>query len=387
MTRVSRLMSSVLTATVIVSGIVLVARHSWFRGIVLAADPDASVLVGLQSTLVGVAWALCGLVVVWRTGNRVGWVLIGFGFCYGLQWIGWAIWSMVRTGETVNQGFRAVGAFLESGWFPAMVLGTVVLPLLFPTGRLPSRRSRVVALLATLALVVFLGHLLRHLAAGTYLESFDEEEVSVVFMFIPLLLGIVGAVGSLIGRFRRAGGVERQQIKWVVSAMALVGVAMFLQFFGTFHLLFGPTLGALAISACLGVVPVAITMSILRYRLYDIERIISRTVSYALVVAVLVGVFFGLILGVQALLPAENNLAVAVSTLVVAALFNPLRKRVQGLVDRRFNRSSYNGQAAIDSLSMRLRDAHDRDQITNEMLDVVNTTMQPSAVGVWLRDG
>ncbi len=387
MNRPSRLVSGALAATVVVSGIVLISVHPWFRDIVLAGDPEASVLVGLQTTLIGIAWTLCGLVVVWRTGNRVGWILIGVGLFFGLQWVGWAIWEMVRSGEPVGDAVRVVGAFLESGWFPAMVLATVLLPLTFPTGHLPSRRSGAVGILAGLALLVFVWHVGSHLVAGTYLESFGEDDPAVFGMFIPLLLGIVGSVVSLVGRFRRTSGVERQQIKWVVTALAVVGTAIFLLFANMFERLLGPILGPLAGFASFGLVPVAISMAILRYRLYDIERIVSRTVAYALVVAVLVGVFFGLILGVQTLLPAQNDLAVAVSTLAVAALFNPLRQWVQVLVDRRFNRSKYNAQAEIDALSLRLRDAHDRETITGEMVHVVTKTMQPSEVGVWLREG
>jgi hypothetical protein len=381
------LVSAFLTAVAVVSGVVLIARFAWFSDVALAADPEASVLVGLQSALIGIAWVLCGLIVVWRTDNRVGWLLIAVGLCFGLTWIGWAIWALVRIGEPVGGAARVVGAMLESAWFPAMVLSTVVLPVLFPTGRLPSPRSRVILVLGGLALAAFVAHLTTHLVSGTYLEAFGDDDTGVFFMFAPLLLGIMGSVASLVGRFRRSEGVVRQQIKWVVAALSVVGLVIILLFGDVFNRIIGPTWSPLVSFAAFGLVPVAISLAILRYRLYDIERIVSRTVAYALVVALLAGVFFGLIVGVQALLPAQSALAVAASTLAVAALFNPLRGRVQVLVDRRFNRSKYDAQAEIDALSVRLRDAHDRDDITREMIQVIGNTMQPSTVGIWVREG
>jgi hypothetical protein len=133
-------------------------------------------------------------------------------------------------------------------------------------------------------------------------------------------------------------------------------------------------------------IPIAIAIAVLRYRLFDIDRLVSRTVSYALVVGVLAALFFGIVSLLTGLIPPnQNDLTIAASTLVVFALFNPLRKRIQGLVDRRFNRSRYNSQRVIDGFSETLRDQIDSDQVVEGWVGVVSQTMQPSAVGVWVR--
>lgn len=383
MSRTARLLATILALATVSSLVVLALVHPWFVEVALGADPDASVLVPLQWAAFGVAWALCGLVVVWRTGNRVGWALLGVGLCFGLQWVGWAIWALVRQGESVGEAVQWIGAFLESAWFLGIVLAAVVLPSIFPSGRLTTRLSKIAGGLAVIALIAFAWHLMSHLTKGTYLESFDDQ--SAVLMFAPLLAGTLGAVLSLAGRFRRSRGVEREQIKWVFAALSAVGVSFFLLFADVPNRLLGPVFGPLMAFTSFGLVPVAIALAILRYRLYDINRIVSRTVAYTLVVAVLLGVFFGLVVMVQTLLPTQDDLAVAASTLAVAALFNPLRRRVQDLVDRRFNRSRFDAQTEIDEMAVRLRGAHDQKAITSEMLGAVASTMQPSSMGVWIR--
>jgi Kef-type K+ transport system membrane component KefB len=183
-------------------------------------------------------------------------------------------------------------------------------------------------------------------------------------------------------RFRHAGGVERQQLRWIAFAAALTGVAAAV-------VLAGMALGAtaaqlLAIGVCLAVLPLATGAAILRYRLYDLDRIISRTLAYGLLTVLLGGAYAAIVLGLGQRLGRSSSLAVAVATLAVAAAFQPARRRVQRLVDRRFNRRRHDAAQTIQAFSARLRQQTDLDTLTAELLGVVEQTMQPTRVSLWL---
>ena len=191
------------------------------------------------------------------------------------------------------------------------------------------------------------------------------------------------AAGSLVVRFRRAQGVERQQLRWVALAAALVSLAAMVILaalaVGT------PVLIGWVAGICVATLPLAIGAAILRYRLYDLDRIISRALAYGLLTVLLGGGYAGVVLGLGQFLGRSSSLAVAGATLAVAALFQPARRRIQRAVDRRFNRRRYDAAQTIATFSARLRDEVDLDTLTAELLAVVEQTMQPTRVSLWLR--
>jgi hypothetical protein len=196
------------------------------------------------------------------------------------------------------------------------------------------------------------------------------------------LLGLIlvaGGVGVLL-RFRRSRGVERQQLRWVafgglITVFSIQSVGFLPEVIGNFT-----NLGLFAIPVCVGI-------AILRYRLYDLGRIVSRTLSYAVVTAVLVGLYVAGVTSAARVAPGNSSLAVAASTLAVAALFQPLRRRVQSAVDHRFNRARYDADRTVDAFTRRLRDEVDLDAVRADLLQVVHGTMQPTSAGLWLRNG
>jgi hypothetical protein len=196
-------------------------------------------------------------------------------------------------------------------------------------------------------------------------------------------LSLVVAGGSLVGRFRRARGVERQQLRWLSFAAALAPPALLVMYAGilTEHL----ELAGWAVGVFLALLPLAISAAIARYRLYDLDRIISRTLAYGLLTLVLGLGYAGVVLGLGRLLPRGSSLVVAAATLAVAAVFQPARRRIQQAVDRRFNRGRYNAERTIAAFSTRLREQVDLDTLTDELLAVVHQTMQPRHASLWLR--
>jgi hypothetical protein len=194
---------------------------------------------------------------------------------------------------------------------------------------------------------------------------------------------VVGA-GSLVGRFRRARGVERQQLRWLAWGAALAAVALVVAIAELAR--HGDTvLFQAAIGACLALLPLATGAAILRYRLYDLDRIISRTLAYGLLTVLLGGGYAGMVLGLGQMLGRESSLVVAAATLAVAGLFQPARRRIQQAVDRRFNRRRHDAAETIQAFSDRLRDQVDLDTLSVELLAVVEETMQPNQASLWLR--
>jgi hypothetical protein len=294
-----------------------------------------------------------------------------------------------------------------SEWIWAPAVGSVVgLALVYPSGTLLSPRWRPVALGAILLIAI--------LSVGTALGPWTDGLFPVQnplainggvlpaplssLSFLGSLLGLITlavpllAVGSLVVRYRRALGVERAQLKWF-AAVAAVSVPAFLlsTFLYTATGLAG-SVGNVAGGVAyfgLALLPVAIGIAVLRYRLYEIDRLISRTISYGVLTAIVAGLFVGFILVFQAVLAPvtqSNELAVAGSTLLAATLFQPIGRRVQRLVDRRFNRSRYNAERTVAAFAGRLRDEVDLDELRAEILATVSASVDPSSVSLWLRD-
>jgi hypothetical protein len=195
---------------------------------------------------------------------------------------------------------------------------------------------------------------------------------------------VLAAMASLVLRFRRAGPVERRQLTWFLYATVLNGVILVVDALG----LLGPGLIYTAVSAVgFVLLPVAVGVAVLRYRLYEIDRIVSRTVSYGLLSAGLIGLFLVVVALLRALVEpvtGSSALAVAGSTLAVAAVFNPARRRLQAAVDRRFDRARYDAARAVDAFTARLRDQVNLDEITAGLRDTVKSTVAPTSIGVWL---
>jgi hypothetical protein len=326
-----------------------------------------------------------------RPGNPVGWLLEGWGMVMAFS---------ALTGAYVDRGLvhdpgslpgPEWAAWAEAVvWHPAFSL-LVFLLLLFPSGHLPSRRWRpfavfAVAVYATLSLSAALspGAIeLYYPEASSPLRLPVAGLADVVFGWLlpGQLLILATALISLVGRLRRTRGEERQQVKWFVYTVATVVLV-----FVTSTLI----LGAGYLFPVFGLIPVSVAIAVFKYRLYEIDRLINRTLVYGLLTALLVGVYAGLVFLLGRLLdPAtgDSALAVAASTLAVAALFQPARRRVQELVDRRFNRRRYDAARTVERFSGRLRDQVDLDTLTAELLGVVDQTVQPASASLWLRSG
>jgi len=345
-----------------------------------------------------------------RPNNPIGWICLATGIFLVLAFLtgAYGVYGLV-----VNPGsvpFPAqIGAFTEWLWVPAVGLLGIYLPLLFPDGRLPSRRWRPLAWFAgALILLVSATTLLApgplpDLGEGVRnpfgLEGQPWLADAGIVLLPPFFLCILASALSLILRYRRSGGEEREQIKWLSFAASLVGLGLMSNIVSTLivapetftgseqPLLLGLLQDALLISDA--GIPVAIGFAVLKYRLYDIEVIINRTLVYGTLTAMLVLVYVGGVISLQYLLRLltgqESNLAVVASTLGIAALFSPLRRRIQSFVDRRFYRRKYDARKTLEAFGSRLREETDLERISEDLLEVVDETMQPAHVSVILR--
>jgi hypothetical protein len=307
----------------------------------------------------------------------------------------YAIYALLTIPDSLPAG-EAVAWFFTWLWAPALGL-VVFLGLLFPTGRLPSRRWRPFAWISVL--ITILSTVLSVFAPGPILglgsirnplgiEGFPNLYEPLQSLMLVLVL--VGSA-SMLGRLRRARGVERQQIKWpaYTVVMAASGSVLTYTISETIGGRWLELAGFVIFIAALVGFPTSIGIAIVRYRLYDIDRIINRTLVYGALTATLVGVYVGTIVVLQGLVRAltgqESQLAIVASTLAVAALFNPLRRRIQGFIDRRFYRRKYDAAKTLEAFSAKLRDETDLDVLKDDLVGVVRETMQPAYVSLWLR--
>jgi len=304
----------------------------------------------------------------------------------------------VAAGST-SFGVR-LGAALDSNLWPLGVACSVGLPLLlFPAGQVRSRRwglvVRALAVTTVLLLLTFAVTPGRfsgptdNLSALTNpfgVDALASAVTPAVNIELPVfMLATLSAVVGVVLGFRSATGAERQQLRWVRAGAALALAGILCVYVGGYLLGLSPAAANLAVSVGIGCLPVTFTVAILRYRLYDLDRVVSRTVTYAALTGLLVASYAGLVTAVSRLTPGSSSLAVASSTLAVAALFQPLRRWLQGAVDRRFNRARYDAARTVEEFSLRLRDEVDLTSVRNDLLLVVRDTLQPSTVGLWLR--
>ena len=351
---------------------------------------------------VSAAYGLVGVVVAWRKpGNPLGWVFLFAGLFTALSED--ASFYMVadyrlRHGS-LPLGWAAV--LTQPGWAPTVALLGVAV-LLFPDGRPPSRRWRWVlwAYLAVAALWIggtavisvgaIAGHDIRVDSGGNLIgltggaAGPDAWFGVVQDVFFPLLaLCWLLSVASQVVSYRRSSGERRQQLKWMLAG-AIAGVA---------GLLLAVLLGGaglpglvrdiLAVGGMLAL-PVSMGVAVFKYRLLDIDRIISRTLSYAIVTGLLIGVYAGLVLLAIRVLKVHGTVAVAAATLAAAALFAPVRRRVQRIVDRRFNRARYDADRIVAAFAARLQDAVDLDAVRGDLLGAVHEALEPASALVWL---
>jgi hypothetical protein len=391
------------------------ARVAWGVVLLTLLLSAISVLVAFLSRLVAlpVDWAgwieemllalsfmvapiVGGLIATRQPRNLYGWTLLLFGLGFGVTSLAqrYAAYAL-RIAPGAAPFLPATLVLAGFGWFLWIAMLPFLL-LLFPTGRLPSHRWRAVAWgVITTALI---GPCIVWAAPGPSAFAPIENPLGVEGVFgeitnvvrlgavLVIFLAILAGVVSLIVRFRRAQGIERQQFKWLAYAAALLGVLLILEF-----LIRLPGVWNIVIFTMIPVVapPIAIGIAILRYRLYDIDVIIRRTLVYSLLTIILGLVYFGCILvsrAVIAPLTGESELAIVISTLAIAGLFLPLRRRIQMIIDKRFYRRKYDAAKVLAAFGATARDETNLDALTGELLRVVDETMQPEFVGLWLRD-
>ena len=370
-------------------------------------DPSAPDIVQAAAIVLAVLSPVTvGAILMFRLPrNAIGRVLLVSGLMLALNigTTGLAQYGLVSHPGSVP-GAIWVAVFSEVTWVPFMVGLALYLPLLFPSGRLPSPRWRPVAVLGLVAIgISTLQNAFSPFAPGT----FPPEVVNPLAVGGPVadLLSLLGAVLTILGlsllpmaaasivlRYRGAAGIERQQLKWLAAVGALVGVALVVGLVtGSDTTGIGGTVAKIAwlvVILGFGLMPVTIGLAILRYRLYELDRLVSRTITYGILTIVVGSLFLAFVFGFQAVLVSitqSNSLAVAGSTLLVFSMFQPLRRRIQRSVDRRFNRSGYDADRTVAALAGRLRDEVDPAQLAALITGMVSQSVEPASVSLWLR--
>lgn len=363
------------------------------------ASSADSVGVPGQMAILGVMTTTVGALVASRLPrNAVGWLFcaLGLGLVVSILSQDYAIRALVSAPGSLPAG--ELMAWLGS-WLPAAGGVATFVMLVFPTGRLPSRRWRPVAwaaILDSLALAVAAAWLTappgpEDLHGFNGPESFGEGLLAAL-LGVSFLLGVLTALAAAIAvllRLKRARGDERQQLKWFVYAATVLALVVLI-----------PNLPMAVVPSYLirwtnvivllafGGIPLAAGLAILKYHLYDIDLIINRTLVYGTLTAVLGLIYYGIVIVLQQFISqriAASEAVVAGSTLVVAALFVPARKHIQEAVDRRFDRKKYDARKTIEAFSARLRDEVDIDSLTQHLLEVITETMQPRHAALWLK--
>ncbi len=368
------------------------------------------------SSVLFLAFPIVGaLIASRRPRNPIGWICLADGLLWMVLVVtnSYGVYGSIRPGSVPFP--VAVGTLSNQWlWVPTVGLLGIYLILLFPDGRLPSRRWR--------PLAVFSGVMIVLLSITTGLSPGPLENqggvrnpfglealpwlVDASYVLLPLLpLCIFASAVGMVLRFRRSRGEVRQQIKWVAFAASFSGVSYLIALLSPFVLFVGVSgsgdtfpppppwfelLFSVVVLSFVGV-PVAIGFAVLKYRLYDIDVVINRTLVYGSLTATLLALYFGGVATTQAIFRAitgqeqQPQLAIVISTLVIAALFNPLRHRIQAFIDRRFYRSKYDARKTLELFSARLREETDLQTLDDDLADVIRETIQPAHVSLWLR--
>ena len=355
---------------------------------------------GGQDIVILASFVTVGLVIAWhRPGNPIGWIILAGVDVQGLAVAGSVYLTLARrpgyhlpTGPIV---------WLDSAWFVGIAAIPLVI-LLFPDGAPPSRRWRRVMwsylamigcyLACTYAVVIsaVAAHRTRIDANGTpvFIDHPAGWYAAATAVFNVLLLAFwFSFVAAQVMSWRRSSGERRQQLKWLMTGAAVLAVS---------QAVFQPVLSLTGLSAAeqgilntvstitLAALPAGLAVAILKYRLYDIDRIISRTLAYAIVTGLLVGVYAGLVLLATQVLSVTSPVAVAAATLATAALFNPVRHKVQRVVDRRFNRTRYDADQTVTAFAAHLKDAVDLGSVRDDLASIVHQALEPAHVSIWI---
>jgi hypothetical protein len=355
----------------------------------------------LGNSLIVIDVTVGAIVASRRPENPVGWLLLLSGLAIGLNHFGaqYAIYALLAQPGSLPAGQAA--AWIASWLLPIYAGLQVFYLLLFPTGRLPSGRWRPLAWLTVTYILV--GVILSAFSSGAYLgslgpirnplgiEGLTNVYKGLLYTVSPLLYAAVAL--SLLIRLRRAVGVERQQLKWFAYSAAIfaVGIVLIVIPIAIETPPWYEWVGTAIFTASGTAITISIGIAILRYRLYDIDLIINRTLVYGSLTAIQALVYFGGVATTQAVFRSftgqeqQPQLAIVVSTLVIAALFNPLRRRIQSFIDRRFYRSKYDAAKTLEAFSAKLKNETNLDALNAELVGVVRETMQPAHVSLWLR--
>jgi len=355
--------------------VVLLASAGW-------SDSLFALTLGV---ILGVGWILAARL----PRHPMGWLLLAVSGPF-LVAMPLGLWGtgLVETHPGVAAWLLWLGWSEEAFiWLPAVGILFTQVPLRFPDGRLPTPRWRwfsrttiVLIALGTAGLAVSGGDVGPGIAHPIGVPWIRERPVLLLVVALPLLACLPVSVASVVVRYRRADALQRTQIRWFAWASGLV-IGLYL---ASFVVPGGALNDVVGLSYAL--IPLSIAVAVLRYRLYEIDRIISRTLAYALVTGAIVGTYVVVVTSLTRLVPASSTLAVAAATLAAAAVFRPVLRRVQAVVDRRFNRERYDAERIVDAFGARLRGETDPDAAAADLLSAVGRALQPGAVGLWVRD-
>ena len=365
----------------------------------LVVAGDGGLDIGQDSFIwaITLAFIVAGLVIATRqAGNAIGWLFLGVGVSASLGSLSGAYAQYwIDTGAGTEALGQTAAWYAELSWMPFILVPPTFLLLLFPDGHLLTRRWRPVAWAAAAGIA------LNFVAEGTrpgpipdYPELRNPYRVESnllslleLLAVILLVIGLVGSATSMVLRFRRARGIQRQQMKWIAFAGAVAAVTIVIM--TALYEVVGEALANASMMLAIMSLPAATALAIVRYRLYDIDVVINRTLVYGSLTATLAAVYVGSVLLLQLALSGltqGSGLAVAASTLAVAALFRPVRARIQRSVDRRFFRNRYDAARTLESFGARLRDEVDLSALSADLQAVVAETMRPAHVSLWLRE-
>ena len=346
------------------------------------------------------SFAVVGFVITRRAaGNPIGWLLMGASFMFALGGVAgaWAVLDFHHRGGRLPLGHVAIDGQ------PSWVLGMTFVGLavaLFPDGSAPSRRWQI-ALRVYLACGLWfyglytLASILVHVTRNAQVNSLGDytgpgtraaDVLSNAGWIVgPVIVGFwIAFVVHQVRAWRAASGERREQLKWLMSCAAVTVVSILGVVFTNGYESIRPVTDLAAIG--LAALPLGIGIGILKYRLYEIDRLVSRTISYVLLTGLLAGVFAGVVVLTTDVLPFSSPVGVAASTLAAAALFNPLRRRLQHLVDHRFNRARYDAEATVADFARRLREASEPDAVETSLLETLGTSVQPAHLTLWIRE-
>ena len=351
-------------------------------------------------TVGAIPFGVVGLLIARRQPrNPVGWLLVGIATCLLLS-IDCGFYSVISYRLGHHLPLAALALLGYELWAPGLLMFSLVI-LLFPDGRLPSRAGRwllggFLAVLAGFAAALIVAVTAAVADHHVSLDAYDGltaiDHATGWFAVTQGLFGVIGlpflllcVLRQLVG-WRRSSGERRQQLKWLASGVTVAAASLLVGL--TVPDGVSPVVRDLANAVSLGILalPVCVGVAVLRYRLYDIDRIVSRTLAYAIVTGLLIGVYAGLVLLATRVLSFHTPVAVAASTLAAAALFNPLRRWVQRRVDRRFNRARYDADQMVTAFAGRLKDTVDLDSVREDLAGVVQRALEPAHVSMWISE-